>query len=105
MIATDEYKGGTFQMRGGHAAGLPPRWPRRHHRGHDLAVRRPPAPEPVLEPEEFSWVRVCPGSMQRGLADRKENGTAKHAEHATGGSALQGQDDAFDLKARLAEVE
>jgi hypothetical protein len=41
----------------------------------------------------------------RGLSDRKENGTANHAEHAKGGSALEGQDDAFDLKARLAEVE
>jgi hypothetical protein len=41
----------------------------------------------------------------RGLSDRKENGTANHAEHAKGGGALQGQDDAFDLKARLAEVE
>ncbi len=40
-----------------------------------------------------------------GLSDRKKNGTAKHAEHAKGGGALQGQDDAFDLKARLAEVE
>jgi hypothetical protein len=45
------------------------------------------------------------GSAQRGLPDRKENGTANHAEHAKGGGALQGQDDAFDLKARLAEVE
>jgi hypothetical protein len=40
-----------------------------------------------------------------GLSDRKENGTANHAKHAKGGGALQGQDDAFDLKARLAEVE
>jgi hypothetical protein len=39
------------------------------------------------------------------LSDRKENGTANHAEHAKGGGALQGQDDAFDLKARLAKVE
>ena len=46
-----------------------------------------------------------PDSAQRGLSDRKENGTAKHAEHAKGGGALKGQDDAFDLKARLAEVE
>jgi hypothetical protein len=35
----------------------------------------------------------------------KESGTANHAEHANGSGALQGQDDAFDLKARLAEVE
>lgn len=35
----------------------------------------------------------------------KENGTANHAEHAKGGGALQGQNNAFDLKARLAEVE
>ena len=59
----------------------------------------------MLEQDEFSWVHVCPGSAQRGLSDRKENGTANHAEHAKGGGALQGQDDAFDLKARLAEVE
>jgi hypothetical protein len=30
-----------------------------------------------------------PGSAQRGLSDREENGTAKHAEHAKGGGALQ----------------
>jgi len=69
------------------------------------AVSRPSAPGPVVEPDEFSRVHVCPGSAQRGLSDRKENGTANHAEHAKGGGALQGQDDAFDLKARLAEVE
>ena len=39
------------------------------------------------------------------LSDRKENGTENHAEHAKGGDALLGQDDAFDLKARLAKVE
>jgi len=39
------------------------------------------------------------------LSDRKENGTANHAEHAKGGGALQTQNDAFDLKARLAGVE
>jgi hypothetical protein len=50
-------------------------------------------------------VHVCPGSAQRGLSDRKENGTANHAKHAKDGGALQVQDDAFDLKARLAEVE
>jgi hypothetical protein len=50
-------------------------------------------------------VHVCPGSAQRGLSGREENGTAKHAKHAKGGGALQVQDDAFDLKARLAEVE
>jgi hypothetical protein len=38
------------------------------------------------------------------VSDRKENGTANHAEHAKGGGALQGEDDAFDLKAMLAEV-
>ena len=52
-----------------------------------------------------SSVHVCPGSAQRGLSDREENGTANHAEHAKGGGALQAQDDAFDLKARVAEVE
>jgi hypothetical protein len=36
-------------------------------------------------------------------SDRKEYGAAKHAEHAKGGGALQGQDDTFDLKARFAE--
>ena len=40
-----------------------------------------------------------------GLSDHKENGTAKHAEHAKDGGALQAQDDAFDLKPRRAEVE
>jgi hypothetical protein len=60
---------------------------------------------PALEPNEFGRVHVCPGSAQRGLFDRKENGTANHANHAKGDGALQGQDDAFDLKARLAEVE
>jgi hypothetical protein len=50
-------------------------------------------------------VHLCPGSARRGLSDHKENGTAKHAEHAKGGGALQVEDDAFDLKARLAEVE
>jgi hypothetical protein len=46
----------------------------------------------------------CPGSAQRGLSDRKDNGTANHAKHAKGGGALQVHDYAFDLKARLAEV-
>jgi hypothetical protein len=59
----------------------------------------------VCEQDEFGWVHVCLGSAQRCLSDRKENGTANHAEHAKGGGALQGRDDAFDLKARLAEVE
>jgi hypothetical protein len=45
------------------------------------------------------------GACLHDLSDRKENGTANHANHAKGGGALQGQDDAFDLKARLAEVE
>ena len=70
-----------------------------------LDVSRPSAPGPVLEPDEFSWVHVCTGPAQRGLSDRKENGTAKHAEHAKSSGPLQAQDDAFDLKARLAEVE
>ena len=60
---------------------------------------------PALEPGELDWGRVCPGFAQSGLSDRKENGTANHAEHAKGGGAFQGHDDAFDLKARLAEVE
>jgi hypothetical protein len=59
----------------------------------------------TLKWDEFSWVRGCPGSARCGLSDRKKNGTAKHAEHAKGEGASQGQDDAFDLKARLAEVE
>jgi hypothetical protein len=48
--------------------------------------------------------RLPPSGSAR-LSDRKENGTANHAEHAKGSGALQGQGDAFDLKARLAEVE
>jgi len=52
---------------------------------------------------ESNW--YTPARLQRGLTVRKENGTAKHAEHAKGGGALQGQDDAFDLKTRGAEVE
>jgi hypothetical protein len=63
------------------------------------------APGPVPEQDEFGWVHVCPGPSQSDLSDRKENGTAKHAKHAKGGGVLQVQDDAFDLKARLAEVE
>jgi hypothetical protein len=35
----------------------------------------------------------------------RNNGTANHAEHAKGSRASQRQDDAFDLQARLAEVE
>jgi hypothetical protein len=81
----------------------PPQWT--FNLRHELVVSRPSAPGSVVEPDEFSGVYVCPGSPQRGLSDRKENGTANHAEHAKGGGALQGQDDAFDLKARLAEVE
>jgi hypothetical protein len=53
----------------------------------------------------LSWVPVYPGSAQRRLSEGKENGTANHAEHAKGDGALQAQDDAFDLKARRAEVE
>jgi hypothetical protein len=59
----------------------------------------------VLEQYEFIRVHDWPGSPQRGLSARKENGTANLAKHAKGGGALQRQDDAFDLKARLAEVE
>ena len=70
-----------------------------------LAVSRPSAPGSVLEQDKFSWLHVYPGSAQRGLSDQKEYGTANHAKHAKGGGALQGQDDAFDLKARLAKVE
>jgi hypothetical protein len=44
-------------------------------------------------------------TIARRLSDRKESGIANHAEHPKVGGALQGQDDAFDLKARLAEVE
>lgn len=57
------------------------------------------------EQDEFRWVHVCPGSARRGPSDREENGTAKHAKHAKGGGALQVEDNAVDLKARLAEVE
>ena len=39
------------------------------------------------------------------MSGRKDNGTAKHAEHAKGCGALQVQDDAFDFQARLSEVE
>jgi hypothetical protein len=41
-------------------------------------------------------MHVCPCSAHRSLSDRKENGTANYAEHAKGGGALQGEDDAFD---------
>jgi hypothetical protein len=68
---------------------------------HGLAVSRPYAGS-VPEQDEFSWVHSCPVSPQRGLPDGKENGTANHAK---GGGASQGHDDAFDFKARLAEVE
>jgi hypothetical protein len=54
-----------------------------------LAVGRPAAPGPVPQQDEFSWPHSFPGSAQRGLSDREENGTAKHAEHAKGGGALQ----------------
>ena len=55
--------------------------------------------------DKYSWDRGRPRFARRGLSDRKENGTANHTEHAKGGGALQGQDDALDLKARLAEIE
>jgi hypothetical protein len=42
---------------------------------------------------------------RRDLSDRQENGTANHAKHAKGAGASQVQDNAFDLKARRAEVE
>jgi hypothetical protein len=67
-------------------------------------LSRPSAPGPVPEQDEIRSVHVFPGSAQRGLSDREEIGTANHAKHAKGGGALQVQDDAFDLKARLAEV-
>jgi hypothetical protein len=62
-----------------------------------------PSKRHSAELDEFSSVRVCPGSPQRALSGQKENGTANHAEHAMGSGALQGQDDAFDLKANLKE--
>ena len=72
---------------------------------HDIwQSDRPSVPGPVLEPDEFSRVHVFPGSAQL-VCNHKENGTAKHAEHAKDGGALQAQDDAFDLKPRRAEVE
>ena len=40
-----------------------------------------------------------------GSARRKDDGTTEHAEHADGGGALLGQDEAFDLKPGLAEGE
>jgi hypothetical protein len=70
-----------------------------------LAVSRSSAPGPMPEQDEFCWMHVCPRSAQRSPPNQKENGTANHAEHAKGGGASQVQDDAFDLKARLAEVE
>jgi hypothetical protein len=73
----------------------------RDNRTNGGDVGRPSAPGL----DEFRWVRACPGPSQRGLSDRKENGTAKHAKHAKSGGALQVQDDTFDLKAGLAEVE
>jgi hypothetical protein len=64
-----------------------------------------PAMSAALELDEFGSAPVCPGSAQRGLSDKEENGTANHAEHAKGSGALQGQDYALELKPRLAEVE
>jgi hypothetical protein len=43
----------------------------------------------------------APGSARRRRSEGKENGTAKHAEHANDGGCLQVQDDASDLKALL----
>jgi hypothetical protein len=43
----------------------------------------------------------APGSARRRRSEGKENGTAKHAEHANNGGCLQVQDDASDLKALL----
>jgi hypothetical protein len=68
----------------------------------DLAISRPSAPGPVVEPDDFSGVHVCRGSAQHGLSDRNKNGTADHAEHAKGGGALKCYDEAFDLEARHA---
>jgi hypothetical protein len=48
-----------------------------------------------LKQDEFSRVRGCPGFARRGLSDRKENGTAKHAKHAKGGGVLQARADVF----------
>ena len=59
----------------------------------------------VLRILRFHLPCLLPAQPQRGLSGRKENGTANHAEHAKGGGALQGQDDALDLKAWLAENE
>ena len=61
---------------------------------------------PGLERDEFRCVHACLPSFPAARSGRsKENGTANHAKHAKGGEALQGQDDALDLKARPAEVE
>ncbi len=43
--------------------------------------------------------KLCPS------IGRKDNGSTEHAEHADGGGALLGQDEAFDFKPGLAEVE
>jgi hypothetical protein len=59
----------------------------------------------VLCDLRFHFRCLLPWFRAARLSDRKENGTANHAEHAKRGGALQGQDQAFDLKARLAEVE
>jgi hypothetical protein len=73
-------------------------------KGQDFATEREQKAT-IARSSSKPKVHLCPGSARRGLSDHKENGTAKHAEHAKGGGALQVQDDAFDLKARLAEVE
>jgi hypothetical protein len=73
-----------------------------------LAARLP-RPQSLISaahgPCMFCSSNPLPRPAQRALSDRKENGTANHAEHAKGSGASQGQDNAFDLKARLAEVE
>jgi hypothetical protein len=43
--------------------------------------------------------------VQGGPFDCKEDGTTEHAEYADGSGALLGEDDPFDLKPRLAEIE
>jgi hypothetical protein len=51
----------------------------------------------VLRDLRFHFPCLLPAPARCAVPDRKENGTANHAEHAKGGGALQGQDGAFDL--------
>ena len=56
-------------------------------------------PGPVIEQDEFSWCTpVLPWFRAARPVRPKVNGTANHAEHAKGGGALLGEDNAFDLK-------